>query len=118
MLQPYALATVAEMKRLFPSLSGTGRDAALEDKLNEASADVRRLTGRRAVFWAPTEDDDALVASVNVPTTAGTTHLTLLSQPTSPGRVPVVTVTDANRVLLAVGITVTLTITGTVASVV
>ena len=116
MLQPHALATLADLKRRYP-MAGNTLDGALEDAISEASANVELEVARRIVFRAPTEDDDGIVASVAVPQVAGTTHLVAAGSPSTDGRVIVVTVTDPSRILLATGITVVLTITGTVAGV-
>jgi hypothetical protein len=113
-LQSHALATLAFLKARF-GLDGGASDEALEYAINEASRDVERVVGRRVVFRAPTESATAMVATVAVPVASG--DLTLVSQPTAPGRVVVVSITDATRGLLAAGLAVTLTITGTVAGV-
>jgi hypothetical protein len=113
MLQPYALATIPDLRARF---SKSGPLDGQESALNEASRKIERVIGRRVVMRAPTEDADALVASVNVNANASGS-LTLLAQPGSPGRLPVITVTDPGRALLTAGITVTVTITGTVAGV-
>lgn len=116
MLPRYALCTLADVKRRFP-VQGAETDAALEDAIAAASREIEGVVGRRLVFRAPTVDDDALIASTSVPTTAGTTTPASAGAPSASGSILVLTVTDANRRLLAGGITATLTITGTVAGV-
>lgn len=108
MLAPYALCTLAALKSAFGT-TGAGKDTDLEIAINRASREVEAFLGRRVIFRAPTEDDDAIVADVVLADGA----LTLAGAPASPGRTAVVTVTDADRSLTAG----TLTLTGTVAGV-
>ena len=116
MLPSYAHATLGEFKADVP-MAGTGQDALAERALGRASRIIDNYLDRRVVFRAPTEDDDSIVASVAVPASTGTTALSAAGQPNSAGRIIVVTIDDAARVLIASGVAVTLVITGTVGGV-
>lgn len=111
MLPSFALCSLADARH---ALNGIPSSASVDDRLESIIAGLSRATeqialrGRRAVFRAPIEDDDAIVASV-LPA-AG--PLTLAGQPNSAGRVVVVTVTDADRSITAGTITVTGTVAG------
>lgn len=102
-LQPYALATLAELKEIIP-VSGSGRDDALRQAINRASRWLEEHAGRRFVFRAPTVDADAIIAAV----VSGAQ--TIAGSPPSPGGTLVVTVPST----ITAG---TLVVTGTVAGV-
>lgn len=112
-LLPYALCTLAELVEAFPVSipSQTGKEAhRLRACINRATREVEGYLGRRIVFRAPTEDDDAIVADTALD---GATTLTLVGTSITGGRTLVVTVTDADYSLTAGTLTVTGTVGGT-----
>lgn len=111
MNHPSAIVTLAELKSAIPA-SGSNRDSLLERCGLQGSRIVETHLDRRVVARYPTEDDDALVASVALSGSSQT--LAAAGQPNAEGRVVVVTITDADRSLTSG----TLTITGTVGGVV
>lgn len=110
-----SLVTLAEAKAAIP-VTGSGADDLIEREIKHWSREVRRITGRRWVYWAPPEVDGAANIVASVAITSAT--LTLAAQPDSSGRTLIVTVTDANRSITAGTITIVGTVAGATKTVV
>lgn len=108
-LASFALCTLSELKR-YINAKGSGTDAELEDAIARASQEIEEngVNGRRLVYRAPIEDDDAVMTAATLVDGASTPSIA--GQPDSDGRTLVVTLVDADRSLKG-GI---LTVTGTV----
>ena len=116
LLAPNALASLEELNALYPTdrpdqLPANIRNARIQ-ALNHASAQIEEMCDRRFVYRAPPEIQGSanIVAEV---TLLGASNLTVLGDPTAPGRTLIVTKTDADGSVTA-GL---LTVTGTVAGV-